>query len=144
MPPCPTRQRCTRARELISAATVFEASMVLESRLGEQGEVSWIFGSIGSTPRSWRSLPTIALAKLTSEPLPFKGNDFSETDIRAATENNRWHPAIGTHHDCGACDAHRTLAGSAVLYFHARNAALQASATNHAYFSAIALLRMEE
>ncbi len=46
---------------LISAATVFEASMVLESRLGEQGEVNWIFGSIGSTPRSWRSLPTIAI-----------------------------------------------------------------------------------
>jgi ribonuclease VapC len=27
-----------------------------------------------------------ALAKLTAEPLLFKGDDFSQTDIRAATE----------------------------------------------------------
>jgi hypothetical protein len=47
---------------LISAATVFEASMVLESRLGEQGgSENWISGCIGSTPKSYPSLPTIPI-----------------------------------------------------------------------------------
>ncbi|MBM7047186.1 type II toxin-antitoxin system VapC family toxin [Rhizobium lusitanum] len=102
---------------LISAATVFEASMVLESRLGEQGgsELDLWLHRINAeivavsadhsdqARRAWRRYGkgrhpaglnfgdcfSYALAKLTSEPLLFKGNDFSETDIRAATENNR-------------------------------------------------------
>lgn len=102
---------------LISAATVFEASMVLESRLGEQGgsELDLWLHRINAeivavsadhsdqARRAWRRYGkgrhpaglnfgdcfSYALAKLTSEPLLFKGKDFSETDIRAATENDR-------------------------------------------------------
>ena len=102
---------------LISAATVFEASMVLESRLGEQGgsELDLWLHRINAeivavsadhsdqARRAWRRYGkgrhraglnfgdcfSYALAKLTSEPLLFKGHDFSETDIRAATENDR-------------------------------------------------------
>jgi ribonuclease VapC len=37
---------------LISAATVFEASMMLQSRPGEPGGSDWIFGCTGLTPRS--------------------------------------------------------------------------------------------
>ena len=102
---------------LISAATVFEASMVLESRLGEHGgsELDLWLHRINAeivavsadhsdqARRAWRRYGkgrhpaglnfgdcfSYALAKLTSEPLLFKGHDFSETDIRAATENDR-------------------------------------------------------
>lgn len=99
---------------LISAATVFEASMVLESRLGEQGgsELDLWLHRINAevvpvsadhsdqARRTWRRYGkgrhpaglnfgdcfSYALAKLTNEPLLFKGNDFSQTDIPAATK----------------------------------------------------------
>jgi len=96
---------------LISAATIFEASMVLESRLGDPGGSEldlWLHRiSAEIVPvtaehsdqarRAWRRYGkgrhpaglnfgdcfAYALAKLTGEPLLFKGNDFSETDIQA-------------------------------------------------------------
>ena len=102
---------------LISAATVFEASIVLESRLGEPGgsELDLWLHRINAeivavsadhsdqARRAWRRYGrgrhpaglnfgdcfSYALAKLTSEPLLFKGKDFSQTDIRAAKENER-------------------------------------------------------
>ncbi|WP_024508388.1 type II toxin-antitoxin system VapC family toxin [Bradyrhizobium sp. ARR65] len=97
---------------LISAATVFEASMVIETRLGEAGGGDldlWLHkADVEIVPvtaehadharRAWRRYGkgrhpaglnfgdcfSYALAALSGEPLLFKGNDFSQTDIKAA------------------------------------------------------------
>jgi ribonuclease VapC len=97
---------------LISAATVFEAAMVIETRLGEAGggELDLWFHKANveivavtadhadQARRAWRRYGkgrhpaglnfgdcfSYALAALTGEPLLFKGNDFSQTDIQAA------------------------------------------------------------
>ncbi|MEW9617731.1 type II toxin-antitoxin system VapC family toxin [Shinella sp. S4-D37] len=97
---------------LISAATVLEAAMVLETRLGEAGGSEldlWLHkigaeivpvstGDADQARRAWRRYGkgrhpaglnygdcfSYALAFLTGEPLLYKGNDFSQTDIRAA------------------------------------------------------------
>ena len=97
---------------LISAATVLEAAMVIEARLGEAGGSEfdlWLHKAgieiVAVEPehadkarRAWRSYGkgrhpaglnfgdcfVYALAALTGEPLLYKGNDFSQTDIQAA------------------------------------------------------------
>lgn len=97
---------------LISAATVLEAAMVIETRLGEAGGSEldlWLHkvgveivavdaGHTDQARRAWRRYGkgrhsaglnfgdcfSYALAALTQEPLLFKGEDFSQTDIRAA------------------------------------------------------------
>jgi len=97
---------------LVSAATVLEAAMVLEARLGEAGgsELDLWLHKIGAeivpvsaddadqARRAWRRYGkgrhpaglnygdcfSYALAFLTGEPLLYKGNDFSQTDISAA------------------------------------------------------------
>ena len=97
---------------LISAATVLEAAMVLETRLGESGGVEldlWLLKAsveivavdafhADQARRVWRRYGkgrhpaglnfgdcfSYALAALTREPLLFKGDDFSRTDIAAA------------------------------------------------------------
>ncbi|WP_426232521.1 type II toxin-antitoxin system VapC family toxin [Pararhizobium sp. DWP3-4] len=97
---------------LISAATLLEAAMVIEARLGEAGgsELDLWLHKIGveivavepdhadHARRAWRRYGkgrhpaglnfgdcfSYALAELTGEPLLYKGNDFSKTDIRAA------------------------------------------------------------
>ena len=100
------------AVRLISAATVLEAAMALETRLGEPGggELDlWLLRAgveivavdaihADQARRAWRRFGkgrhpaglnfgdcfSYALAALTQEPLLFKGNDFSKTDIEAA------------------------------------------------------------
>ncbi len=97
---------------LISAGTLLEAAMVIESRFGEAGGAEfdlWLHKAdieiVAVTPehadqarRAWRRYGkgrhpaalnygdcfSYALAKLSGEPLLFKGNDFSQTDIEAA------------------------------------------------------------
>lgn len=97
---------------LISAATVVEAAMVIESRFGEAGGAEldlWLHKADVETVavtadhadqarRAWRRFGkgrhpaglnfgdcfSYALAALTQEPLLFKGEDFSKTDIRVA------------------------------------------------------------
>jgi ribonuclease VapC len=97
---------------LISAATVLEAATVIETRLGEQGgsELDLWLHKVGveivaveaehadQARRAWRRFGkgrhaaglnfgdcfSYALAALTQEPLLFKGEDFSKTDIRMA------------------------------------------------------------
>jgi ribonuclease VapC len=97
---------------LISAATVFEAAMVIETRLGEAGgaefdlwlhkadvEIVAVTAEHGDQARrAWRRYGkgrhpaglnfgdcfSYALAALTREPLLFKGEDFSKTDIVVA------------------------------------------------------------
>lgn len=97
---------------LISAATVLEAAMVLETRLGEPGAVEldlWLLKAgveivavdafhADQARRAWRRFGkgrhpaglnfgdcfSYALASITGEPLLFKGDDFSRTDIAAA------------------------------------------------------------
>jgi ribonuclease VapC len=97
---------------LISAATVLEAAMVIETRLGEPGGSEldlWLHKAgleiVAVAPehadqarRAWRRYGkgrhpaslnfgdcfSYALAALTGEPLLYKGNDFSQTDIQAA------------------------------------------------------------
>lgn len=101
---------------LVSAATLVEAAMVVESRFGDAGGVEldlWLHQAgaeiVPVTPehadqarRAWRRYGkgrhpaglnygdcfSYALAKLTGEPLLFKGDDFSKTDIAPA-----WGPA---------------------------------------------------
>ena len=97
---------------LISAATVLEAAMVIESRLGEPGGSEfdlWLHKAgveivavdaehADQARRAWRRFGkgrhsaglnfgdcfSYALSALTQEPLLFKGDDFSRTDIEAA------------------------------------------------------------
>ncbi|WP_371349317.1 type II toxin-antitoxin system VapC family toxin [Ancylobacter sp. IITR112] len=97
---------------LISAATVLEAAMVIEIRLGEaagadldlflhKAEVEIVAVSTehaDQARRAWRRYGkgrhpaglnfgdcfSYALAALSGEPLLFKGNDFSQTDIKVA------------------------------------------------------------
>ncbi len=97
---------------LISAATVVEAAMVIEARFGEAGGAEldlWLHkADVEIVPvsaehadqarRAWRRFGkgrhpaglnfgdcfSYALAALSGEPLLFKGNDFSQTDIKAA------------------------------------------------------------
>jgi ribonuclease VapC len=97
---------------LMSAATMLEAAMVIEARLGEAGgsELDLWLHKVGveivavepehadQARRAWRRYGkgrhpaglnfgdcfSYALAMLTGEPLLYKGNDFSQTDIRAA------------------------------------------------------------
>jgi ribonuclease VapC len=100
------------AVRLISAATVLEAAMVIETRLGDAGGSEldlWLHKAgveiVAVEPehadqarRAWRRYGkgrhpaslnfgdcfSYALAALTGEPLLYKGNDFSQTDIQAA------------------------------------------------------------
>lgn len=97
---------------LISAATVLEAAMVIETRLGEAAGADldlWLYkADVEIVPvtaehadrarRAWRRYGkgrhpaalnygdcfSYALAALTGEPLLYKGNDFLQTDIVAA------------------------------------------------------------
>ena len=97
---------------LISAATLLEAAMVIETRLGEAGggeldlwlhkagvEIVAVDAELADQARrAWRRFGkgrhpaglnfgdcfSYALAALTREPLLFKGRDFSKTDVRAA------------------------------------------------------------
>ena len=97
---------------LISAASVFEAAMVIESNLGERGgrDLDLWLQKIGvdiiavepehadQAPLAWRHFGkgrhpaslnfgdcfSYALAKMSRQPLLFKGNDFSKTDIAPA------------------------------------------------------------
>jgi ribonuclease VapC len=97
---------------LISAATVLEAAMVIEARLGEAGGADldlWLHKTeveivavtaehSDQARRAWRRFGkgrhpaglnygdcfSYALAKLAGERLLFKGDDFSRTDIEAA------------------------------------------------------------
>lgn len=100
----------------ISAATLLEAAMVLETRFGEPGGAEldlWLAKAnveivaveaehADQARRAWRRYGkgghpaglnygdcfSYALAKLTNEPLLFKGNDFAQTDIRAVVTAN--------------------------------------------------------
>lgn len=97
---------------LISAATLLELAIVIEARLGEQGAAEldlWLHKAgvevvavdaeqITVARRAWRIYGkgrhpaglnygdcfSYALAKTRNEPLLFKGDDFSRTDIEAA------------------------------------------------------------
>lgn len=98
---------------LISAATVLEAAMVIETRLGDAGGAEldlWLHKAnveivavtadhADQARRAWRRYGgkgrhpaglnfgdcfAYALAKATGEPLLYKGNDFPQTDIQAA------------------------------------------------------------
>jgi ribonuclease VapC len=97
---------------LISAANVFEASMVIEARHGDaagneldmfllqiDADIVAIDAELAEAARhAWRRYGkgrhpaalnfgdcfSYALATTRNEPLPFKGNDFSQTDILAA------------------------------------------------------------
>ena len=94
---------------LISAATLVEASLVIESRFGETGgrELDLLINRLGvvivpvdadqvdEARRAWRrfgrgrhtaglnsgDLFSYALARTTGQPLLFKGDDFARTDI---------------------------------------------------------------
>jgi ribonuclease VapC len=98
--------------KLISAATLFEAAMVIEARLGEAGgrELDrWLSKAglqivpvaaahVDEARSAWRRFGkgrhpaclnfgdcfSYALSKITREPLLFKGDDFSKTDVVAA------------------------------------------------------------
>lgn len=103
---------------LISAATVLEAAMVLETRFGEPGgaELDLWLAKVGvdivpvevdhadQARRAWRRYGkgrhpaglnygdcfSYALATLADEPLLFKGNDFSQTDVRTAPRGHEY------------------------------------------------------
>jgi ribonuclease VapC len=94
---------------LVSAATLLEASLVVERRHGEAGgrELDLLIGKLGiaivpvdaeqvaAARRAWRrfgrgrhpaglnygDLFSYALARTTGEPLLFKGDDFTKTDV---------------------------------------------------------------
>jgi ribonuclease VapC len=94
---------------LISAATLVEASLVIESRSGETGgrELDLLINRLGvvivpvdadqvdEARRAWRrfgrgrhpaglnygDLFSYALARTTGQPLLFKGDDFARTDV---------------------------------------------------------------
>lgn len=94
---------------LISAATLVEASLVIEGRLGETGgrELDLLINRLGvvivsvdadqvnEARRAWRrfgkgrheaalnfgDLFAYALAQTSGEPLLFKGDDFARTDV---------------------------------------------------------------
>jgi ribonuclease VapC len=102
---------------LISAATVLEATMVLETRLGDAGgrELDlWLLKidaeivpvdaeQVDAARRAWRRYGkghhaaalnygdcfSYALAVTRGEPLLFKGEDFAKTDIDGAGEATR-------------------------------------------------------
>jgi ribonuclease VapC len=97
---------------LISAASILEITMVIETRFGEAGAAEidlWLHKAgvesvavdveqIDIARRAWRKFGkdrhpaglnfgdcfSYALAAARGEPLLFKGNDFSRTDIEAA------------------------------------------------------------
>ena len=97
---------------MISAATLLETAIVIETRLGARGggeldlwlhkagvEVVAVDSELADIARrAWRRFGkgrhpaglnfgdcfSYALASLTQEPMLFKGADFAETDIRAA------------------------------------------------------------
>ena len=97
---------------LVSAATLVEAAMVIESHFGDAGGAEldlWLHRTgaeivavsaehADQARRAWRRYGkgrhpaglnygdcfSYALAKLTGEPLLFKGDDFSKTDISPA------------------------------------------------------------
>ncbi|MBV9286209.1 MAG: type II toxin-antitoxin system VapC family toxin [Hyphomicrobiales bacterium] len=97
---------------LISAATVLETAIVIETKLGDAGGAEldlWLHKAgveivpVGAehadeARRAWRRFGRgrhpaglnfgdcfpYGLAALTQEPLLFKGDDFSKTDIKAA------------------------------------------------------------
>jgi ribonuclease VapC len=99
-------------RRFMSAATLLELTRVIEARLGEAGTAEldlWLHKAdveivavdaeqIAVARRAWRSYGkgrhpaglnygdcfSYALAKTRSEPLLYKGDDFSRTDINAA------------------------------------------------------------
>jgi ribonuclease VapC len=99
-------------QRFISAATVLETAIVIETRLGEAGggeldlwlhkagvEIVAVDGELADQARrAWRRFGkgrhpaglnfgdcfSYALAALRQEPLLFKGDDFSKTDIQAA------------------------------------------------------------
>jgi ribonuclease VapC len=99
------------ATRLISAATVVEAGLVIESRFGSVGgrELDLLIAKAGlsiepvtadqadAAREAWRRYGkgrhsaglnfgdcfSYALAKVTGEPLLFKGDDFTQTDISA-------------------------------------------------------------
>ncbi|KRD63320.1 MULTISPECIES: type II toxin-antitoxin system VapC family toxin [Sinorhizobium/Ensifer group] len=99
-------------RRFISAATILELAIVIEARLGEAGAAEldlWLYKAgveivavdaeqIAVARRAWRSYGkgrhpaglnygdcfSYALAKTRNEPLLYKGDDFSRTDIEAA------------------------------------------------------------
>ncbi|MBP1888103.1 type II toxin-antitoxin system VapC family toxin [Sinorhizobium mexicanum] len=99
-------------RRFISAATVLELAIVIESRLGEAGAAEldlWLYKAgveivavdaeqIAVARRAWRSYGkgrhpaglnygdcfSYALARTRNEPLLYKGDDFSRTDIGTA------------------------------------------------------------
>jgi ribonuclease VapC len=100
------------AVRLVSAATVVESSLVIESRYGSAGgrELDLLIAKAGLSVESvtreqadvareaWRRYGkgrhsaglnfgdcfSYALAKVTGEPLLFKGDDFTHTDLSAA------------------------------------------------------------
>jgi ribonuclease VapC len=99
-------------RRFISAATLLELAIVIEARLGEAGAAEldlWLHKAgveivsvdgeqIVVARRAWRRYGkgrhpaglnygdcfSYALAKTHNEPLLFKGDDFSHTDVEAA------------------------------------------------------------
>jgi ribonuclease VapC len=100
------------AVRLVSAATVVESSLIIESRYGSAGgrELDLLIAKAGLSVESvtreqadvareaWRRYGkgrhsaglnfgdcfSYSLAKVTGEPLLFKGNDFTHTDLSAA------------------------------------------------------------
>ncbi|HTU15613.1 MAG TPA: type II toxin-antitoxin system VapC family toxin [Solirubrobacterales bacterium] len=102
---------------IISAATMVEASLVAESRLGTEGKAllddflqaggirtvafdetqadlaheAWKKYGRGNSPAglNFGDCLSYSLAKRTDRPLLFKGSDFTNTDLRSALDQNR-------------------------------------------------------